>query len=197
MNNTVAKEDPSKWPWGTLIAVLATIVLCITSAFDPDKLGYDDLSTMIVLAWGAMALGRGLAAKNDPAAYVEYGPITRWLNSFNWATVGVGAFAIVGYVIQLGDTPMSWQEYAQKVGILSGALLIGRGVSVLKKDTTTGVVPTGAPHDLDIEITDANLESVTSDAGVPSEPIEPDTSDLKGDDANRGMPIGFDKPKED
>lgn len=187
MNNIAVKEDLSKWPWGTLLAVIATIVLCLTSAFASDKLGYDDLSTMIVLAWGAMALGRGFAAKADPVVYDEYGPITRFVNKFNWATVGVAAFAVAGYIIQLGPTPMSWGEYGNKIGILAGALVIGRGVAVLKKDVTTGTVPIGGPDDIGTEISDDNLGDVSSAAGVPSEPLP---------DEEPNMPLGFDTSAE-
>jgi hypothetical protein len=95
--------------------------------------------------------------------------MTRFLNKFNWSTVVIAVFAIAGYVIQLGPTPMGWDDYAQKVGALAGALAIGRGLAVLKKDTTTGVVPLGAPQDIDTEITDENVDELAGDLPIAPE----------------------------
>jgi hypothetical protein len=52
-------EDLSQWPWATLLAVGASIVLGITSVVDGDALNYSELSTMLVITWSALALGRG------------------------------------------------------------------------------------------------------------------------------------------
>lgn len=53
----------------------------------------------------------------------------------------------------------------------------------------------GSPIDIDTAITDENLEDVSNDAGLPTEPLpgpEGETTDL-GPEETRGMPLGFEK----
>jgi hypothetical protein len=172
-------EDPRLWPWGTLGALLTTLVLGVTSLVAPDQLSFNDYYTQVVVVWGALSVGRGLAAKHDDAYYEGYGPITKFLNSFSWATVAAGFFAVVGYIIVLthgGDGSMGYDELAAKVGALVGALGIGRGISTLKKDTTIGSMPI-ATHllppssDPGVEITDANVGKLSAAAGVGDVPL--------------------------
>lgn len=184
------REDLSQWPWGTLAAVLTTLVLGVTSLVAPDQLSFNDYYTQITVVWGALAVGRGLAAKHDPAYYEEYGPITRFLNSFSWATVAVGFFAVVGYVLVLthgGDGSMGYDELATKVGALVAALGVGRGIAVLKNDTTIGSMPitnvlaAGPVGDPGVEITDENLHAVSKQAGIADVTIADNQSDTDED----------------
>jgi hypothetical protein len=177
-------EDPRQWPWGTLAALFTTLVLGVTSLVAPDQLSFNDYYTQVTIVWGALAVGRGLAAKHDPVYYEEYGPITRFMNSFSWATVGVGFFAVVGYVLVLthgGDGSMGYDELAAKVGALVGALGVGRGLAVLKKDTTIGSMPVTVNQLVDpgVTITDENLHALSkavgiADAHIDDSPVDSD-----------------------
>lgn len=194
---TKFREDPRLWPWGTIAALLTTLVMGVTSLVAPDKLSFDDYYTQITVVWGALAVGRGLAAKHDDAYYEEYGPITRFLNTFSWSTVIVGFFAAVGYIIVLthgGDGSMGYDDLATKVGALVGALGVGRGISALKKDTTIGSMPITnvllAGPDPGVEINDDNLRVALKQAGVPFASIDDssdDTDEAMGGDDHDGV----------
>jgi len=124
----------SRLPVGTLLAVLATLALGAVSLFS-DKLNFDDYTTQVVVLWGFLAVGRGLTGsvlnqEGEPNALI------RAINAFPWATVVIGIVAIVGYVaVLVNPDVMTWQQLGIKIAVVIGALGVGRGVQVARKNS--------------------------------------------------------------
>lgn len=59
----------------------------------------------------------------------------------------------------------------------------------------TDPAPLTGPQDIDTEITDENLNDVSSSAGVPTDPIEPEAADIESGQT-RSMPLGWEQGKE-
>lgn len=133
-DNKVVKADLGKWPWATMFALLFTLIAGIVQIVQPSTLSFDDYMTQVVAVWSFLAVGRGLALKEQETIVVA--PIDRFLNTFPWATVVTAVVAIVGYIGTLTGDSLTFNELTTKMAILIGALGVGRGLGVLKKDVT-------------------------------------------------------------
>lgn len=148
-----------KLPWATMLAVLFTITAGVVSLVDSEALNFDEYTTQVAVVWGFLAVGRGLALKEQET--VEMSPFSRFLNTFPWATVVVGIVAVVGYIVVIiGDTSLTWDELGIKLGLLIGALGVGRGAGVLKKDLMTYPASAGQPFDPGHEITEGDIKEI-------------------------------------
>lgn len=160
-------------PWATLFAVLLTLVLGVTSVADTDELSFDQFTTAVIAVWSFLAVGRGLAAKEQD---IDTTPFISFVNSFPWATVVVAIVAVIGYlgVVVFDTDSMTIGELGIKLGVLVGALGLGRGLGTYKKDTTFRapmLAGDGEPFDEDEEITDDNLASMAAKRGLTLTPV--------------------------
>lgn len=143
----------SDLPVATMLAVLFSVLTGIVHLVDVDELSFEDYMTQVTVVWGALAVGRGFAAAKTS---VSDNPTIAWLNAFPWATVVVGIVGVVGYISVLvsnDDGSLDWTEYGIQMAALVGALGIGRGIAVLKKD----VVSVAEPEDAHIDLVDDTL----------------------------------------
>lgn len=185
-------------PWATIFALLFTLAQGVVHIVDVDKLSFDDYLTQVAALWSFIAVGRGFAVKADD---IDINPMTRFLNSFPWATVVVGIVAVVGYidVTLVDDTSLTYGTLGTKLAVLIGALGLGRGVAALKKDTTFNSVAYnvgGDPSDIEThpdagdlpEITDENVGKLSAQAGVADVGLA-NSGDAHGEDTDLGADV--------
>lgn len=137
----------SALPVATLLAVLFSVLTGVVHLVDVEKLSFHDYMTQVTVVWGAIAVGRGFAVTKT----IEANPTIAWLNAFPWATVVTIIVGVVGYISVLVGSDidsLSWEEYGVQMGVLIGALGIGRGIGSLNKSNQTVLEPDDEHIDL-------------------------------------------------
>ncbi len=154
----------SALPMATLLAVVLSIATGVVTIVDTDKLSFQQYMTQIVVVWGGISVGRGLAAKKQ----VDTNSLIAKLNAFPWATVVAIIAGTVGFisVVINTDGSLDWDAYSKQMAVLVGALGVGRGIGVFKKDAV------GAPI---MEPEDDHIDLVEDDAGIEEDPaVQPE-----------------------
>jgi hypothetical protein len=164
-------QDRTKPPWATILGLLFSISAGVVHLLSPEDLSFDDYTTQVVVVWSFLAVGRGFANREDDD--IEMTPFTKFLNTFPWATAVTGVVAVVGYIGVITSDSLTFQELGVKLGFLIGALGLGRGIGVFKKDSDkakaavldTVNVPTGEPLAV-VDVSSEHEQRDIHDAGV-------------------------------